>query len=129
MATIQIGVSVQQICAGDIVKLKGSKMPIRRLPQPVVVEKPTGLTLTPGINPGELIVRVNGMKKVSLIIEYSLDPAVPDNQWESVTTTTCTSTLTGLQGGKRYWVRVAAVGGNNQIVWGDTLQSPYIQQL
>ena len=129
MSTIQMGISVEKLAAGDPVILQNSKFPMRKLPQPVVVTKPTGLALTPGINPGELLVKIDGMKKLSLVIEYTIDPMTPDSQWESITCSTCSYLLTGLQPGKRYWVRVAAVGANKQTVWGDTLQSPYIQQL
>lgn len=78
---------------------------MKKLPQPIVVTKPTGLILTNGINPGELRVRIAGMKKVSLIIEYTVDPMTPDSQCESITCSNCSYSLTGLAPGKRYWIR------------------------
>ncbi len=129
VSTIRMSIEVEKVAGGNPVILKSSKMPMRKVPQPVVVSRPAGLTLVVGINPGELLVKVDGMRKVAIIIEYTIDPMTTDSQWMRVTCSTCSYLLTGLTPGKRYWVRVAATGGNNQLVWGDTLQSPFIQQL
>lgn len=87
-------------------------------PQPPI-EKPEGLSLTDGANAGELLLtfkRVYGAK--SYKYQLSIDPS-DETKWVSSYGTVRKSVFSGLESGKKYYVRVAALGTNGQIVYSD----------
>lgn len=79
------------------------------------IEKAAGLELTDGQNAGELMfsfTKVMGSK--SYIYQISLDPS-DETKWTTAYGTTRKYLFTGLESGKKYYVRVVALGTNNQV--------------
>jgi len=141
-ATIMLGTSVSLTANGNLEMLVSTCLPLRRQSQPVVLAKPSNFRCTNGINPGELDLKVDTMDGVvSFNFTYTVYPPTENAVWTTVTSskssctavwTTVTSsksscTITGLEPGKKFWIRVAAIGHKGQMVWGETLQSPYVQ--
>jgi hypothetical protein len=86
------------------------------------ISKPKNVKLTDGINAGELIVsfdRVPGAK--SYLYQYTKEPLTSASVWESINGTVRKATIKNLQSKERYYVRIAALGINNQIVYSDVV--------
>ena len=127
-STITLGTSVSLTANGDLEKLLSTALPLRKQAQPVVLAKPGNFRCTNGINPGELDLKVDTMDGVaSFNFTYTVYPPTETSAWTTVTISKSSCTITGLESGKKYWFRVAAVGSKGQMVWGETLQSPYVQ--
>lgn len=72
---------------------------------------PENIKAQSGVNSGELMLIVNGVKRVRAYShEYTQDPATTNSVWTSELDTVCKYLFTGLEPGKKYWFRVAAVG-------------------
>ena len=54
---------------------------------------------------------------VSLLYQVAPDPINEQTEWITVADTRVKYEFTGLEEGKKYWFRVAAVGSNGQIVY------------
>lgn len=119
--------SVTSTANGNREMLVSTGLPLRKVPQPVVLRSPQNFMVTNGINPRELNLRIKANKAKSNIFEYTEDPPTETSVWTRFTCTTSRFTVSGLQSGKRYWFRVASVGGRNQLAWGETILSPYVQ--
>ncbi|MEP7233396.1 MAG: fibronectin type III domain-containing protein [Ginsengibacter sp.] len=119
--------SVASTANGNREMLVSTGLPLRKLPQPVVLRNPENFTVTNGINPGDLKLKIKANKAKSNIFEYTEDPPTETSVWTRFTCTSSSYTVSGLQPGKRYWFRVASVGGRNQLAWGETILSPYVQ--
>lgn len=89
-------------------------------PQPPI-EKPDGLNLTDGVNAGELLLqfkRVAGAR--GYMYQVSLDPS-DESKWVTMYGTIRKNLFTGLESGKKYYVRVVALGTNSQVVYSDVV--------
>jgi hypothetical protein len=53
--------------------------------------------------------------------QFTSDPLTASSEWTQVMTTTSKYTFTNLNSAKKYWVRVAAVGPYNQVVYSDAI--------
>ena len=127
-ATVTLANSCSLTAGGDLEMLLSTALPLRKKSQTVVLAKPTNFRCTNGINPGELFLKVDTMNgAVSFNFTYTEYPPTETSAWTTVTSSKSTCTLTGLTPGKKYWIRVAAVGSKGQMVWGETIQSPYVQ--
>ena len=127
-ATILLGTSASLTANGNLDMLLSTGLPLRKQQQPVVLGKPSNFRCTNGINPGELDLRVDTMDGVvSFNFTYTVYPPAETAVWTTVTSSKSSCTITGLESGKKYWFRVAAIGTKGQMVWGETLQSPYVQ--
>ena len=81
----------------------------------IELEIPENLKLTDGNASGEFYAccdSVVGAK--SYVFEYTLDPLLNESAWTSHTTTKSEFIINGLIPGKKYWVRVIAIGSNDQ---------------
>jgi hypothetical protein len=81
----------------------------------IELEIPENLKLMDGNASGEFYVccdSIVGAK--SYVFEYTLDPLLNESAWTSQTTTKCEFIIKGLIPGKKYWVRVIAIGSNDQ---------------
>jgi hypothetical protein len=127
-STVTLGTSCSLIANGNLEMLLSTALPLRRKAQPVVLAKPSNFRCTNGINPGELDLKVDTMDGVaSFSFTYTEYPPAETAVWTTVTSSKSSCTLTGLTPGKKYWIRVAAIGTKGQMVWGETIQSPYVQ--
>lgn len=87
-------------------------------PQPPI-EKPAGLSLTDGSNTGELLLvfdRVKGIR--SYMYQISQDPS-DETKWTTQYGTIRKNLFTGLESGRKYYIRVIAIGTDSQIVYSD----------
>ena len=125
---IQLGNSVSDTANGDVEKLISSGLPLKKKPQSVVITAPSNFRITNGINPGELVLKVNSMKGVvSFNFSYTQDPPTETSVWTTTTCSTSRCVVKDLQSGKRYWFKVAAIGRKGQACWGELQLSPYVQ--
>jgi hypothetical protein len=89
-----------------------------KTPQPPI-EKPVGIELFDGPNAGEMwLVFLKVMGAKSYMYQVSLDP-LDETKWTTVCGTTRKNLFTGLESGKKYYVRVVALGINKQVVYSD----------
>jgi hypothetical protein len=107
---------------GDRLIAESSGFTIAKDPSPQPpIEKPEGLNLTDGANAGELLLlflKVLGAR--SYMYQISLDPT-DQTKWVTQHGTVRKNLFTGLESGKKYYVRVVAIGTGNQIVYSDTV--------
>jgi len=117
-----LGIYVLFTAKGDRLIAESSGFSIAKDPTPQPpIEKPGGLSLTDGANAGELLLlfrRVLGAR--SYLYQISLDP-LDESKWVTQHGTVRKNLFTGLESAKRYYVRVIAIGTNNQVVYSDVV--------
>jgi len=118
----QIGGYVDSVAGGDEAKILSTGFDTRAAPtatsQPL--PPPSALDTTIGDRDGELDASwdtVAGAK--SYVIETSEDPPTPTSWKHFGVSTKSRFTIKGLQSGKRYWIRVAAINSAGQSGWSD----------
>lgn len=106
---------------GDRTKAQMSGFRLAKDPSPMPpITKPENLKVTEGGNAGELNIkfkRVLGAR--SYMIQYAEETATGELVWQSQTCTTSKFTLKQLESGKKYTIRVVAVGINEQFMYSD----------
>jgi hypothetical protein len=106
---------------GDRTVAVSSGFSIAKQPEPMPpLTKPGNLQVSEGANSGELNIkfkRVTGAR--CYMIQYAEDTTTGTPTWQSQTCTTSKCTIKQLQSGKKYQVRVAVVGTNEQLVYSD----------
>lgn len=106
---------------GDRTKAVSSAFTIAKQPEPLPpLTRPATLQVTEGPNSGELSIkfkRVLGAR--CYMVQYAEETTSGTPNWQSQTCTTSKFTLKQLQSGKKYQLRVAAVGTNEQIMYSD----------
>jgi hypothetical protein len=115
---MQVGYYVSNTANGNVAILTGSgfdmtKDPVNRPP----IGAPENLTLTNGINSGEVMISVDVVKGAkSYLFQYCPDPLTDNPVWESLPSSSRKMTL-ALEPGKKYWYRVAAIGPRKQVTY------------
>ena len=118
----QIVAHVDSVSGGDEAKILSAGLDTRAAatattqPPP----QPAALDATAGDRDGELDASwdtVAGAK--SYVIEISEDPPTPTSWKHAGVSTKSKFTIEGLQSGKRYWIRVAAINTAGQSGWSD----------
>jgi hypothetical protein len=106
----------------DRLKAESSGFSVARDPSPKPpIEKPVGLSLTDGVNAGEIWLLFKSVANArSYMYQISLDPE-DETKWVSQHGTIRKNLFTGLESGKRYYVRVVAFGTNGQVVYSDVV--------
>jgi hypothetical protein len=114
----QLSDYVNLIAAGDRTMLTSSGFDLNKQPQPITIGQPEDLRVLNGINEGELVVSVSAVKGAkAYVYEYTMDASLAAGSWISITGSKRKIVVAGLQPGKRYYCRVAAVGANGQIAY------------
>ncbi len=111
----QLGDYVQNVSAGDAVKIESSGMSVRSQGTPTTMTQVLGLALTPGDNPGSVDAMwtpVAGVRSYESQVNTS-DPNVEANWSFKQSTSKSSVTLAGLTSGAKVWVRVRAIGTND----------------
>lgn len=105
---------------GDRLVAESSGFTIAKDPTPQPpIEKPVGIQLFDGPNAGEMLLVFKAVKGAKgYVYQVSLDP-LDETKWTTVYGTTRKNLFTGLESGKKYYVRVAAFGVNKQVVYSD----------
>lgn len=103
--------------------IRSSGFRLNKEPEPTPpVGTPQNVQVSDGRNPGELNAscdRVPGAR--SYLFQYTLDPLAENPVWASVVSTKRRAVLKNLSSGKRYYVRVAAVGANDQTAYSNAV--------
>jgi hypothetical protein len=111
-------------CNNDRTLAMGSGFPLSKeesVPSPAIGPA-TQQLLKDGPNSGELLYsfkRVPGAK--SYIYQITEQPPTPQTVWTDKSGTVCKVSFTGLESGKRYWVRVQAIGIDGQCVCSEPI--------
>jgi hypothetical protein len=107
---------------GSALVVESSGLKLSKTPSPSPsIEKPAGLQLTDGVNIGELLLKFTKVKgSKSYMYQISLDPTDPA-KWVTYYGTIRQNLFTGLESGKKYYVRVVAVGTDSQVVYSDVV--------
>jgi hypothetical protein len=75
-----------------------------------------------GKNPGKVISSINGVANATKYIhQYTPDPVTANSKWTSIYSSSCKTTITGLEPLKRYWFRIIITGWRNQQVQTDAI--------
>jgi hypothetical protein len=123
----QLGMFVNYAANGDAAKLATSGFTMAKTPASNQLESPGNVTLSNGVNTGELQSKVPVPKGAkSYLHQITADPLTENSTWESMASSRCTNTFTNLQPGKKYWVRVAAIGTKEQVAYSN-VASQYVQ--
>lgn len=108
---------------GDRALAVSSGFSIAKSPSPApAITKAENQKLTDGLNAGELMLtfkKVQGAR--SYMYQSCPDPFTPESTWSNNMGTLRKFKFSGLQSGKRYWCRVAAVASGGQTVYSDPL--------
>ncbi|MBO9681469.1 MAG: fibronectin type III domain-containing protein [Flavisolibacter sp.] len=124
-----LALCLMQLADGDELKLVSTGLPLTKTPSPV---PPIGVPLIAkiegGLSAGELDVTIKRLPGAILYVyQYTLDPLTENSEWISQNSTYVKLTLTGLENGKRYWIRVVAYGSNEQMTISDPQLSRVVQ--
>ena len=114
--TTQLGDYVQNITGGDKIKIESAGMDTRADAAPVTMTQVLDLVLSEGDDAGTLDIvwkPVKGAKSYEIWLNL-INPDVPANWSLKQTSSASRDQLTGLTSGVKAWVRVRAIGGNNQ---------------
>lgn len=110
-------------CAGDRARAISSGFKVAKIPSPAPeVTKAENQKLDNGANAGELkysFEKVPGAR--SYLYQVTQEPLTETSDWNNYMGTQRKFLFAGLESGKRYWVRVAAVGIAGQAVYSDPL--------
>ena len=109
-----MGNRVKMVTSGFDLASEGDNVPVLTAPQ--------NFRLMDGINPGELRSVVKRVPQAIMYShEYSLTPPEESTIWLPSMVSTVEHVFTGLPGGTRVYVRVAAVGRKNQVAYSSVL--------
>jgi hypothetical protein len=108
---LQLSNSVMTTANGDKAMLISSNFDLAKEGSNTPIDKPASIELMDGKNAGELVVKVPAVKGAKgYTPQFTSDPLTASSEWTQVMTTT-----------SKYWVRVAAVGPYNQVVYSDAI--------
>lgn len=117
----QLALHVENVSAGDAVKIQSAGMTVKApaLP-PTVPDQVLNLAVSAGDNDGELDAQwdpVRGAK--SYQIQTSPDPITPTSWHDATPSSGSKSIIGGLPSGTRVWVRVRAINKRGPGPWSD----------
>lgn len=122
----KVGEFVQEHAKGAETPLLSSGFPLIKPLDEIHLKDPRDFKILPGPNPGEIIMKVRGVKGArSYIYQWTPAPVTADSIWETSYDTKCKKVISGLPLGINYCFRMAAVGAHNQIIYTRVL-SRYI---
>jgi hypothetical protein len=122
----KVGEFVQDHANGAETPLLSSGFPLIKPLDEIHLKDPRDFKILPGPKPGEIIMKVRGVKGArSYIYQWTPAPVTADSIWETLYDTRCKKVISGLPLGINYCFRMAAVGAHNQIIYTRVL-SRYI---
>ena len=118
-----LGSYVLFAAAGNEVAASSSGFQVAKAAQPLPpLAKPGGLVLREGLNKGDLKLKMQRVKGArAYLYEITPSPVTADSHWRGTLSTITVCTFTGLESGREYNCRVAAVGKNQQVVYSDVV--------
>lgn len=126
---VSLGMDLMKTANGNVQALISTAYPLSKQRQPLPpVGKPQVMKMEDGVNSGELVVIIAALLGArTFLYQYTQDPLTADSEWQSQNATTVKVLLSGLEPGKRYWIRVIAYGVNEQEVYSEAILSPIIR--
>ncbi len=117
----QEGTFVENIAAGDAVKILSAGMEVRDEPAPPApLPAPQNLKAFAGDNDGEIDLDWDSVKKSkSYELQRSPDPITATSWIAAGTVTKSKATVSGLTSGSKNWFRVRAIGAAGPGPWSD----------
>lgn len=114
---------------GNDEMLSSTAFPLSKPRQPLPpLVKPEVVKMEDGVNSGDLLVAIATVLGArTYIYQYTQDPMTVASEWTSLNSTLTKIVFTGLEPGKKYWIRVIAYGNNEQEVFSDPVLSPLIR--
>jgi hypothetical protein len=115
-----LGLYLMSVANGDAVALASTGYPMTKVPGPRTISNPGFVTLDKGDSSGEMVASVKpDQPSPGYIFQISsTDPtAEGETVWNSSGSTVNKYKFTGVVPGKKYWVRVIAVGSRGQMVY------------
>lgn len=108
---------------GNEVIAKASNFSISKQPTPrPALTIPQGLLLSNGLNRGELQLKFKRVAgATAYMYEIAPSPLGAESKWESSMNTVSKKMFTGLESGKEYNCRVAAIGIKEQVVYSEVV--------
>ncbi|MBD0287066.1 MAG: fibronectin type III domain-containing protein [Flavisolibacter sp.] len=86
------------------------------------ITNPQNVQIKNGSNSGELDIRFKKVPSARMYAyEYTPEPLTDGSVWKVEYNNLTTNTLSGLEVGKRYYCRIAAIGINKQVMYSDTI--------
>lgn len=123
----QLALYVMYIANGNAVILTSSGYSLAKEPEPVPLENPGSITLSNGITSGQLVASVKAVTGAkSYLHQITPDPVSPTSQWVSSASSSRKKVYNNLQPGQKYWVRIVAVGTEEQLAYSPE-SSMYVQ--
>lgn len=111
----------------DAAELLTTGFVLRKVPEPRQITSPGNVTLSTGLNPGEINLYVSRPKGAeSFLHQISDTTGTEERVWISTASTSNKHVFSNLQPGKLYAVRAAAVGSKGQIAYS-TIGTIYAQ--
>lgn len=108
---------------GDRVVALTSGFSIAKVPAPSPpLSKPEGFVIKPGPNKGQLIAKVNHVKRgIGHSFDYATDAMLAQGVWHSILSSKTTCIISNLQSGVNYHCRVVVLGVKDQVVYSETV--------
>ncbi|HEY8661587.1 MAG TPA: hypothetical protein VIL78_21300 [Hanamia sp.] len=115
-----LGLFIMSAAKGNLAVLVSSGYPLTKVPEPRIITNPGYVFLQKGISSGLLEASVKPEKPAASYL-YQICSTDPESGtepvWISYVATSGKYVFTNLQPGKKYWVRIAAVGARGQVAY------------
>lgn len=116
----QLAGYVTYTAANDRSILLSSGFDISKDPSSITITKPENFRVENGPNSGQLKFIVDGVRGAkSYLHEYTTDDTLQPQNWQSNVSTGSKLIIDNFVPGTKYYCRVGAVGGNDQLVYSD----------
>lgn len=128
-AMLALAINLMDTAQGDELKLTSTGLPLTKTRTPLPpIGIPVIVTIENGAGLGELDIAIKKVIGALLyVFQYTQDPLTADSEWLSQNSTSIRTTLTGLESGKKYWIRVIAYGSADQMTMSDPALSRIVQ--
>lgn len=119
---------VNTVSQGNPDKLISSNFKVAKQRGPVTLGVPVIKSVMQGMNPGTLTVVIEALKGAkSFNYQIAKDPITDTTEWETYGDTRTKFEFANLEQGQKYWIRVIAIGSNNQAVQSSEV-AQYVMQ-
>lgn len=115
--------------AGDrVMAAKSGYTLVSETTTPGVLTQPGDLKVVNGMNAGELLLSFKRPRAaVSFIYQCTPEPLTEASEWQQFYGNKRQYLFTGLETGKRYWVRVAVLGKDGEMIFSEPVLSKLVQ--
>lgn len=123
---IDLGNYVIYVAKGDVAILVSSGYTVNKQREPRNITNPGNVTLSIGVTSGVLVAKIKRVSGATgYIYQLATEEPTENTQWVSTSCSRSQFAFTDLVPGKRYWVRVAAMGRQEQVAYS-TIASQFV---